>query len=57
MSKDQVKANNYDLSVNRYRKIEQDKINYEKLAVTLQRMKCLEHAAVNDVIALERMIK
>jgi len=57
VSKDQVKANNYDLSVNRYRKIEQDKINYEKLAVTLQRMKCLEHAAVNDVIALERMIK
>jgi type I restriction enzyme M protein len=41
VSKDQVKANNYDLSASRYRHVEQDEVFYEKPAVTLDRLKQL----------------
>src|SRR5882672_8074812 len=39
VTKDQVKANNYDLSASRYRQIEQDEMFYEKPAVTLDRLR------------------
>jgi type I restriction enzyme M protein len=44
VSKDQVKANKYDLSASRYRQIEQDEMFYEKPGVTLQRLRQLEQA-------------
>lgn len=56
VTRDQVKANNYDLSASRYRKIEQDEIFYEKPAVTLDRLRKLEADAVADVASLEKML-
>jgi type I restriction enzyme M protein len=42
VSKDQGKANNYDLSASRYRQVEQDEVFYEKPEVTLERLRELE---------------
>src|SRR5207302_527607 len=42
VNKDQVKANNYDLSASRYRQVEQDEVFYEKPEVTLERMRELD---------------
>ena len=54
--KDQVKANNYDLSASRYRQVEQDEVFYEKPTVTLDRLRKLEAAATADVATLEKML-
>jgi type I restriction enzyme M protein len=54
--KDQVKANNYDLSASRYRQIEQDEVFYEKTSVTLDRLRKLEAAATTDVATLEKLL-
>jgi type I restriction enzyme M protein len=56
VTKDQVKANKYDLSASRYRQVEQDEAFYEKPAVTLDRLRQLETAAAGDVIALHAML-
>jgi type I restriction enzyme M protein len=56
VSKDQVKANNYDLSASRYRQIEQDAAFYEEPAITLERLGMLEAAATADVRALEKLL-
>ena len=45
MSKDQVIAQNYDLSASRYREVEHEETFYEEPAVTLGRMLALEKAA------------
>ena len=56
VTKDQVKANNYELSASRYRQIEQDEMFYEKASVTLDRLRKLEGVATVDVAALEKML-
>jgi len=55
VSKDQVKANKYDLSASRYRQIEQDEVFSEKPEVTLKRLATLEShmtAAIADIGAM-----
>jgi type I restriction enzyme M protein len=42
VSKEQVRANKYDLSASRYREVDQDGAYYEKPDVTLERMLTLE---------------
>jgi type I restriction enzyme M protein len=56
VTKDQVKAYNYDLSASRYRQIEEDEVFYEKPAITLDRLRQLETAAIADITALKRML-
>jgi type I restriction enzyme M protein len=56
VTKDQVKANKYDLSASRYRHVEQEEVFYEEPAVTLERMKQLEQAAVGDVAACQKLL-
>jgi type I restriction enzyme M protein len=56
VTKDQVKANKYDLSVSRYRQVEQDEGFYEEPKVTLKRLRQLEAAATNEVDALQGMM-
>jgi type I restriction enzyme M protein len=57
VTKEQVQANKYDLSANRYRLLEHDETFYEKPAVTLDWLHQLEKAAEADVKALEKMIE
>lgn len=56
VSKEQVKAQGYDLSASRYRQIEQDEIFYEKPSVTLNRLRKLEAVAMKDISELEKML-
>ena len=54
VTKEQVVAHKYDLSASRYRDIEQDDMYYEKVDVTLARLRRLEERAVSLVSDLER---
>jgi type I restriction enzyme M protein len=56
VSKDQVKANKYDLSASRYRQVEQDEEFYEEPKVTLERLHQLEAAAAGEVESLKRIV-
>jgi len=56
VTKDQVKANKYDLSASRYRQVEQDEEFYEKPKITLDRLRQLEATATNEVNALQEMM-
>jgi type I restriction enzyme M protein len=51
ITKDQVKAKNYDLSASRYRQVEQKEVFYEKSTVTLEQMRRLE-TATNQVLSI-----
>jgi type I restriction enzyme M protein len=58
VTKDQVKAQKYDLSASRYRQIEQDAEFYEQPNVTLARLTRLEAVAGDEVAVLkERLAK
>jgi type I restriction enzyme M protein len=57
VTKEQVKANKYDLSASRYRQIEQDEVFYEAPKVTLERLLKLEHTMAMDVTELERLLE
>jgi type I restriction enzyme M protein len=57
VTKDQVKANKYDLSASRYRQVEQDEEFYEQPRVTLKRLRQLEAVATDQVTALDGMLK
>lgn len=57
VSKDQVKANKYDLSASRYRQVEQDEEFYERPQVTLERLQQLETTARSVIVSLEGMLK
>ncbi len=56
VTKDQVKANKYDLSASRYRQVEQDETFYEDTGVTLERMRKLETSATEEVMSLQEML-
>jgi len=56
VTKNQVKANKYDLSASRYRQVEQDEAFYEEPQVTLKRLRQLEAAATDEIDALQQMM-
>jgi type I restriction enzyme M protein len=56
VTKDQVKANKYDLSASRYRQVEQEEEFYEEPKVTLKRLRQLEAAATSEVDVLQGMM-
>jgi type I restriction enzyme M protein len=56
VTKDQVKANEYDLSVSQYRQVDQDEEYYEPPKVTLDRLRQLEAAATGGIMALAEML-
>lgn len=56
VTKDQVKANKYELSASRYRQVEKDEEFYEEPKVTLNRLCQLEAAATGEINTLQEMI-
>jgi len=56
VTKEQVKANKYDLSASRYRQVEQNEAYYEKPSVTLARLAKLETTAAGEVAALQTLL-
>jgi type I restriction enzyme M protein len=57
VTKDQVKANKYDLSASRYRQVERDEEFYEQPRVTLKWLSDLEIVATDVVASLGGMLK
>jgi type I restriction enzyme M protein len=57
VSKEQVRANKYDLSASRYREADQDGVYYEKSTVTLDRLMKLEEVMTREVLDLKDLAK
>ncbi|MDR3577850.1 MAG: N-6 DNA methylase [Anaerolineaceae bacterium] len=57
ISKEQVKANKYDLSASRYRQAKSDEIYYEKPQVTLERLTKLELVMEEEITELKGMLE
>jgi len=56
VSKEQVKANKFDLSASRYRQVVGDEVYYEKSQTTLDRMGLLEQAMDEEIKALRKFL-
>ena len=57
VTKEQVKANNYDLSASRYRQVEPDEAYYEKPQVTMERLLELERVMAEEVKELFSLLE
>jgi len=57
VTKEQVRANKYDLSASHYRVVEQDEEFYEEPQVTLERLLKLEEVMANEAKQIEEMLK
>jgi len=53
VAKDEIKANGYDLSINRYKEIEYDEVEYESPQVILGKLRDLEGEIKRDLDELE----
>lgn len=54
--KEEIVKNGYDLSVNRYKEIEYDEVEYEAPKVIIQRIKELEQQILDGLNDIERMV-
>jgi type I restriction enzyme M protein len=54
---EEIRENDYDLSINRYKEIEYEEVQYEKPSVILERVLDLEKQIVNGLKELEDMLK
>ena len=57
VTKEQVKANKYDLSASRYRQVDADAVYHEKPSVTLERLARLESVMLDEISELKKMMK
>jgi len=56
VSKEEITKNDYDLSINRYKEIEYDEVEYEAPKVIIQRIKELEKQILDGLDDIERMV-
>ncbi|MEP0873085.1 type I restriction-modification system subunit M [Trichocoleus desertorum AS-A10] len=54
--KAEIAANNYDLSINRYKEVEHEEVEYEPPKVILQKLRSLEDEIRGDLNELERLL-
>jgi type I restriction enzyme M protein len=57
VTKEQVKANKYDLSASRYRQVDADAVYHEKPSVTLERLSRLEQIMVSEIEEIKKLVK
>ena len=57
VTREQVKANKYDLSASRYRQVDADAVYHEKPSVTLERLSRLESVMLNEINELKKLMK
>jgi type I restriction enzyme M protein len=57
VTKEQVKANKYDLSASRYRQVDADAVYHEKPSVTLERLARLESVMMSEIEELKKLVK
>jgi type I restriction enzyme M protein len=56
VTKEQVKANKYDLSASRYRQVDADAVYHEKPSVTLERLARLEEVILDEIQELSKLV-
>jgi type I restriction enzyme M protein len=56
VTKEEVRANKYDLSASRYRQVEQDEAYYEKPQVTMERLLMLERVMAEEMQEIQRLL-
>ena len=56
VTKEQVKANKYDLSASRYRQVDADVAYHEKPSVTLERLARLEEVMLDEIEELGKLV-
>jgi type I restriction enzyme M protein len=56
VTKQQVKANKYDLSASRYRQVDADAVYHEKPSVTLERLARLESVMMSEIDELKKLV-
>ena len=56
VAKDEIVNNGYDLSINKYKEVEYDKVEYESPKVIIQRIKELEQQILEGLNDIERMV-
>ncbi|NUQ85216.1 MAG: N-6 DNA methylase, partial [Anaerolineales bacterium] len=56
VTKEQVKANKYDLSASRYRQVDADAAYHEKPSVTLERLARLESVMLDEIRELGKLV-
>lgn len=56
VTKEQVKANKYDLSASRYRQVDADAAYHEKPSVTLERLARLESVMMSEIGELKKLV-
>ncbi|MBE1303374.1 SAM-dependent DNA methyltransferase [Clostridium botulinum] len=54
---EEIRENNYDLSINKYKEIEYEEVVYDEPKVILERVKKLEKEIINGIDELEKMIE
>jgi type I restriction enzyme M protein len=52
----EIKANNYDLSISRYKEIEYEEVRYEKPEVIIQKIEELEGQILENIAELRGML-
>jgi len=57
VTKEQVKANKYDLSASRYRQVEADAAYHEQPSVTLERLARMESVMLSEIDEIKKMLK
>lgn len=57
VTKEQVKANKYDLSASRYRQVDADAVYHEQPSVTLERLARLESVMASEIEELKKLVK
>ncbi len=56
VTKEQVKANKYDLSASRYRQVDADAVYHEQPSVTLERLARLESVMLDEIRELGKLV-
>ena len=56
MPKDEIVGNDYDLSINHYKEVEYEQVEYEAPRVILERLAALEDEITEGRIDLESML-
>ena len=54
---EEIRANDYDLSINKYKEVERVKVEYEKPEVIMSRIKTLEKDITEALSDLDKMMK
>ncbi|WP_229390397.1 hypothetical protein [Methanosarcina sp. DH2] len=56
MPADEIKANNYDLSISRYKEIEYEEVRYEKPEIIIEKIEELEGKILEDIEELKWLL-